>query len=216
MSDIITLERLQKRATKFILGNSKTNYKSRLSKLEMLPLMYRFEMYDIMFLINSYNNRLNMDHFNILHFVSLSDSNTRSAHSFRLKHPAPSDNLQRHSYFYRLPRLWNLYLQSTLKTLLPLFKHMILSHFITHFLSHFISETVVPTTTSVVAIHARPHSLVVLFIFINPHLLIFNHITGCQCLLLAILQISSPFHLLFHFITTIHSMYMLLLFCKTK
>ena len=48
--DIIKLEQVQRRATKFILGSYSTYYKSRLIELNLLPLMY---LTDIMFFINS-------------------------------------------------------------------------------------------------------------------------------------------------------------------
>ena len=48
VKDTEALERIQKRATKFILGNSDGDYKERLVKLKLLPLMYSFELADIM------------------------------------------------------------------------------------------------------------------------------------------------------------------------
>ncbi len=47
------------------------------------------------------------DHFDINNFISFSTSNTRSKTSFKLKHCPTSGNLLRHSYFNRIPRLWN-------------------------------------------------------------------------------------------------------------
>ena len=51
LTDIILLERVQRRATKFILNDYSSNYKSRLIALRLLPLMMVYELYDISFFI---------------------------------------------------------------------------------------------------------------------------------------------------------------------
>ncbi len=55
IKDILSLEKIQRRATKFILGQglSLLTYKERLIKLNLLPLMYHLELADIMFYVNS-------------------------------------------------------------------------------------------------------------------------------------------------------------------
>ena len=69
IKDIKKLEKPQRRATKFILGYhlSGLDYKDRLIQLNLLPLMYFFELADIMFLVNSLKNP--SDRFNILNYV---------------------------------------------------------------------------------------------------------------------------------------------------
>ena len=52
IKDIITLERVQRRATKFILNDYYMDYKNRLLNLHVLPLMYIYEFQDIMFLLD--------------------------------------------------------------------------------------------------------------------------------------------------------------------
>jgi len=49
LKDINMLERVQRRATKFILSDYLSNYKDRLIQLNMLPLMYTYEFADIVF-----------------------------------------------------------------------------------------------------------------------------------------------------------------------
>ena len=49
--ETLLIERLQRRATKFILGWSFMDYKQRLIKLQILPFMMTFELNDIMFTI---------------------------------------------------------------------------------------------------------------------------------------------------------------------
>ena len=53
IKDIENFERLQRRVTKFILNNYHLDYKSRLSQCHILPLMYFFELNDILFLVKS-------------------------------------------------------------------------------------------------------------------------------------------------------------------
>jgi len=48
LKDIIIFERLQRRATKFILNNNTDDYKQRLTNLNLLPLMYQFDYYNIL------------------------------------------------------------------------------------------------------------------------------------------------------------------------
>ena len=51
---IITLvEQIQRRATKFILNDFNSSYFDRLKKLNLLPLMYIFELNEVLFTIKS-------------------------------------------------------------------------------------------------------------------------------------------------------------------
>ena len=50
--DILMLEKVQRRATKFILNDYTSSYKDRLTNLSLLPLMYWFELNDVMYLVN--------------------------------------------------------------------------------------------------------------------------------------------------------------------
>ena len=49
VKDILSLERIQHRATKFILNDYFSAYRSRLVSLNLLPLMYFLELLDILF-----------------------------------------------------------------------------------------------------------------------------------------------------------------------
>ena len=51
IQDIILLEKVQRRATKFILNDYTSDYKSHLIKLQLLPLMYVYKLSDILFFI---------------------------------------------------------------------------------------------------------------------------------------------------------------------
>jgi len=74
LKDITTIEQLQRRATKFILNNYTIDYKQCLLNLNMLPLMYRLDFYDICFFINSLKNPTVA--FNILNCVSFTSSSS--------------------------------------------------------------------------------------------------------------------------------------------
>ena len=49
LKDIELLEKVQQRATKFILSNYQSDYKTRLIQIGILPLMYIYELADILF-----------------------------------------------------------------------------------------------------------------------------------------------------------------------
>ena len=68
LSDINNLERIQRRATKYILNDYTNDYKSRLMNLNILPLMYTYEIADILFLIKSIRNPTNS--FNINNYIT--------------------------------------------------------------------------------------------------------------------------------------------------
>ena len=116
------------------------DYKSRLTHLQLLPLMYRLELYDIMFFVNSLTNLDNLGHFNILNYVTFSDSNTRSSSAYKLKHHTAINNLQRHSYFHRLPRLWNSLPPINPRSSPSTIKSAVHSHFLSHFTMYFDSK----------------------------------------------------------------------------
>ena len=78
LKNIQVLERVQQRATKWILNDFITDYKSRLISLHLLPLMMSFEIHDISFFLKSLLSP--SEAFNILNFVSFtSSSGTRSS-----------------------------------------------------------------------------------------------------------------------------------------
>ena len=53
IKDIQKLERIQRRASKYILNNYDLSYKQHLEQLHLLPLMYTYELNDLMFFIKS-------------------------------------------------------------------------------------------------------------------------------------------------------------------
>jgi len=71
----------------------------------MLPLMYIYEINDIIFFIKSHKEPT--AHFNINNYLQFSSSNTRFGSSSKLIHHRCSTNLTQNFYFHCLPRLWN-------------------------------------------------------------------------------------------------------------
>ena len=67
IKDIEVLERVQRRATKYVLSDYQSDYKSRLAALGLLPLMYVFELSDVMFCVRSLKTP--MKDINVLDYV---------------------------------------------------------------------------------------------------------------------------------------------------
>ena len=127
LSDIELIEKIQKQATKYILCDYTSDYKSRLMRLNLLPLMYIYDLNDIMFFINSV--KFPSDKFNILDFTS---GTTRLA-GLKLKHKSAPTNNVMNSYFYRIPRLWNSISVINLSHSPTIIKSKLKNHFIDNF-----------------------------------------------------------------------------------
>lgn len=135
--DIVKLERVQKRATKYILNDYKSDYKSRLLSLGLLPLMYYLELLDIMFCVKSLKtpsvNYAISDH------VTFCSSSTRSGSSKKMCHTRSRTNSAKNFYYNRLPRLWNSLPLIDLDQSIATIKKKLFDHFYSHFCSHFVS-----------------------------------------------------------------------------
>ena len=107
IKDIKFIEQIQRRATKFILNDYHSDYYNRLIKLQILPLMYMFELYDVMFFVKSIKGFPSDACFCITDFVSFAHCNTRSSTTGKLQHTYSSNNYIKKFYFNRLPRIWN-------------------------------------------------------------------------------------------------------------
>ena len=101
--DIVLLESVQHRASKFILNNYTSDYNARLKALNLLPLMMVYEINDLVFFLN---------HFDFLNLlisltVTFCTTSTRSSSGLKLQHVHSSSNTSRYFYFACLPHLWN-------------------------------------------------------------------------------------------------------------
>ena len=75
---IAKLEKIQKRATKYIHNNYTSDYKSRLMILKILPLMVEYELNNsLLFYVR--NLKSPASHFDFRDFISFSKNATRSA-----------------------------------------------------------------------------------------------------------------------------------------
>ena len=97
IKDITSLERIQRRATKYMIGKSMLDYKERLILLNMLPLVYHFELYDICFFISTIKNP--DYHFPSIDQFSFSNNNTCSSSCLKLNHIHNSFSLVHHHSF---------------------------------------------------------------------------------------------------------------------
>ena len=138
IKDIIALEKVQRRATKYILNDYSSDYKTRLRKLGILPLMYFFDFQDIIFLVNCLKEP--DSNFPILNYISFSSLNTRSSTFFKLTTNKAKSNVSRHFYFNRVTRLWNFLPPIDLNLSLPTIRSDLKRTFWKHFESSFKSS----------------------------------------------------------------------------
>ena len=102
LKDISQLKKVQRHATKFILSDYSSDYRTRLISLNLLLLMMFLQLSDILLFVKS-----QFSHFNVKDYVTFCLGNTRSSTFSKLKHTISSSNTVGHFYFNRLPRLWN-------------------------------------------------------------------------------------------------------------
>ena len=102
------VEKVQRRATRFILKNSRNlSYKDRLIKLKLLPLNYWLEYLDLVFFFKYLHGHVDLTRsFN--YYFSFVTSQTRQACSrLNLKINNNRTSTFRDYYFNRITILWN-------------------------------------------------------------------------------------------------------------
>ena len=99
------LECIQRHATKYILNDYTSDYRTRLIKLKLLPFMYVLDVNDIIFFITSL--KFPTSSFDINDYVHFTIGSICQASSNKLQHIRKSDDHSRNFNFYRLPRIWN-------------------------------------------------------------------------------------------------------------
>ena len=102
LKDNELLEGVQQRATKFILSDYSSDYRTRLIKIGILPLMYVYEIADIF----KKSLKQSSDKFNIVDHVAFTTGTTASA-STKLYPKTASTNYIMNTCFYHLLCLWN-------------------------------------------------------------------------------------------------------------
>ena len=136
--EIMALERVQRRATKFILQTTALDYRERLINLNILPLMMVYELADIMFFLKELKNPSNR--FNITNYVTFSSTGTRSSTNKKLVPTRMVTSRLGHFYFNRLPRLWNALPPLNLDSSIPSLRGKLRKHFWNYFIDHFRSD----------------------------------------------------------------------------
>jgi len=138
LKDIKNLERVQRRATSFILQHSSLTYRERLITLELLPLSLWLELHDVLFLVKQMKNP--SDNFNIFDHVGFVKSCTRSATKHHLIHNFTRTSAARHFYFNRVVRIWNHLPEICLDDSFAVIKHKVTKYFWTYFMTTFNSN----------------------------------------------------------------------------
>ena len=115
INDIQNLERIQRRATKYILNNNQMDYKSRLLSLHVYyhALMHWFEFQDVMFLVKCLQQPTSNPE--IANLVSFSHSIARAGQTGnKLKVNLNKTTSSRHFYSSRIVHLWNAFSADTI------------------------------------------------------------------------------------------------------
>ena len=105
------VERVQRRATKFIPNvpfQTSTSYKDRLSQLNLLPLLYWHEYLDLVFFYKIINNLVSVDQ-TILptEQTHRSTRNSSNPHTLLFRPPKCRTSTYQHSFIPRTCRTWN-------------------------------------------------------------------------------------------------------------
>ena len=135
--DILLIEQVQRRSTKFILNDYHSSSFDRLVKLQILPLMYTLELLDIVFCLKSLKSP--STHFNIHDYITFATGPIWSSTFNKLEHnyKLALNNVTRHSYFYRLTRLWNSVPPIDYTLSVSTNKQIIYKHLWNNFIHHF-------------------------------------------------------------------------------
>ena len=106
--NIDKLERIQRRGTKFILGQNDISYEDRLKCLNMLSLEKRRYLFDVVFLYKALNGYLNIELTLLLNFYSQADPyKLRHVDDYSLKPNYARTTKFKNSYFNRIVEMWN-------------------------------------------------------------------------------------------------------------
>ena len=135
LKDIKAIESIQKRATKLILSDFTSDYKQRLTKLHLLPIMYYFELQDILFTVKS--PKYPSPNFNIQEYISFASSSTRLTTNRKMIQQFSRTSTFRHYYFNQIVKLWNSIPTIDLNEPLPSIKETITTFLWQHFIVNF-------------------------------------------------------------------------------
>ena len=106
VSDIKSIESLQRRSTRFIMFDSGYNYRGRLVKLNFVPVSYWFEINDLTFFYKCSSGYHNSPITDCVKPKPITRS-TRNICKLDMSVPFCRTKLFQNSYFNRIPKLWN-------------------------------------------------------------------------------------------------------------
>ena len=138
IKDIQKLECIQRRATKYILNNYDLSYKQHLEQLHLLPLMYTYELNDLMFFIKSLKSP--SAHLDISQHIQFASHSTRAASTHKSSYLSTTTSSYHKSYFNRIICLWNSMPVIDLTLPLSTIKILLTSYLWTNFSANFISD----------------------------------------------------------------------------
>ncbi|CAB4008436.1 Hypothetical predicted protein, partial [Paramuricea clavata] len=101
------VEKVQRRATKWILMNREMPYKERLSSLNLLPLSYDREMKDLIFFYKALFGFINVNLSNYVSFVSRGRTRLSLSSEYILQNPLCKTTTFQSSYYNRIVNIWN-------------------------------------------------------------------------------------------------------------
>ena len=143
LGDFKPLERIQRKATKFILKDYTSDYKHQLVTLNIYPLSIIYELNDILFFItllkDSSSGKYMTDCFSFV------NTGTRSANALKIVYSSLTTNqCSQSSFFTHLPRMWNSFPSINLNLPFPVIKNELLKLPWSHFILEFDSSNSLP------------------------------------------------------------------------
>ena len=135
IKDITSLENIQRRSSKYILNSYTMDYKQRLITLDLLPLMYHYELQDLLYLVKQLKQP--QADLQIYNYVTFASSKTRFSQQHKLSVSFSRTSSVKHFYFHRIVTLWNSLPHIDLDQPLITIKHQIQTYLWTHFLANF-------------------------------------------------------------------------------
>ena len=107
-NELRLIEKLQKRAFKWILGESSDCYSTRCKKLKILPLSLYIEMHDLLFFLCVTKGKYDIDNDKYIQ-ISSASLETRQPSRGDFKLPCLSKHRSQHNFWYRGALLFNLF-----------------------------------------------------------------------------------------------------------
>ena len=137
LKDIALLDTVQKRATKWIVEDYTSNYKTRLKTLQIL-LMMVYELNDLAFFLKALQSPSHS--FDILDHVSLCSCSLTHSNGTKLTQHSCHGDKHSHFYFNCLPQLWITLSHPNTNLAHPQVLLLFITTFKQHFISHFDSS----------------------------------------------------------------------------